>query len=189
MLFGFPGIHEVDLWINRAYAHYVHAIAHVNMTSLSSPEHHQVGAQLPKLPSTPLPKQQGSVFKLVIEEASPKRVRNLRNGPSLSDSLVVNASLTLDYTASGLLKPTDYVSHRRGPANQRAFNPPRAPRSNFARARARQAKGGSNANHISPHLGPAPQPLRFPGFAAQQAPQNRNAPLVSGRLQNTKLGV
>ena len=44
------------------------------------------------------------------------------------------------------------------------------------------------ANLLSQKLGPAPQPLRFPGFSGQQALQNRNTQLGSGRLQNTKLG-
>ena len=39
-------------------------------------------------------------------------------------------------------------------------------------------------------VGPTPQPLRaFAGFAGQQVPQNRNPPLGSARLQNSKLGV
>ena len=39
-------------------------------------------------------------------------------------------------------------------------------------------------------IGPTPQPLRaFAGFAGQQVPQNRNPPLGSARLQNSKLGV
>lgn len=38
-------------------------------------------------------------------------------------------------------------------------------------------------------LGPGPQPLRgIPGFPGQP-PQNRNAPLGAGRLQNGKLGT
>ena len=45
------------------------------------------------------------------------------------------------------------------------------------------------ANHLIHKVGPAPQPLRFPGFPSQQAPQNRNTPLGSGRLQNTKIGL
>lgn len=39
------------------------------------------------------------------------------------------------------------------------------------------------------NAGPAPQPLRFHGFTGQQAPQNRNTPLGTTRLQNTKIGV
>ena len=39
------------------------------------------------------------------------------------------------------------------------------------------------------YLGPTPQPLRaFSGFAGQQNPQNRNQPLGSARLQNSKIG-
>ena len=46
------------------------------------------------------------------------------------------------------------------------------------------------ADHLAENLGPTPQPLRaFSGFAGQQAPQNRNPPLGSARLQNSKLGT
>ena len=39
------------------------------------------------------------------------------------------------------------------------------------------------------NIGAGPQPLRgLSGFTAQQAAQNRNTPLGSGRLQNGKIG-
>ena len=44
------------------------------------------------------------------------------------------------------------------------------------------------ANHSIRIVGPAPQPLQFHRFPGQQAPQNRNTPLGSGRLQNAKIG-
>ena len=44
-------------------------------------------------------------------------------------------------------------------------------------------------NPVFENAGPTPQPLRaFSGFAGQQAPQNRNQPLGSARLQNSKIG-
>lgn len=53
----------------------------------------------------------------------------------------------------------------------------------------RVGEGSIDINQSFQNLGPGPQPLRFPGFAAQQATQNRTAPIVSGRLQSTKLGL
>ena len=49
---------------------------------------------------------------------------------------------------------------------------------------------GSQANRVVDSTGAPPPPLRaFAGFAGQQVPQNRNPPLGSTRLQNSKLGV
>lgn len=49
---------------------------------------------------------------------------------------------------------------------------------------------GRQANRAIGYIGPPPPPLRaFAGFAGQQVLQNRNPPLGSTRLQNSKLGV
>lgn len=58
------------------------------------------------------------------------------------------------------------------------------------RADARQPSSHKHQTDSSVEcLGPTPQPLRtFSGFAGQQTPQNRNQPLGSARLQNSKIG-
>ena len=49
---------------------------------------------------------------------------------------------------------------------------------------------GNQANRVIGPIGAPPPPLRaFAGFAGQQVPQNRNPPLGTTRLQNSKLGV
>ena len=62
-----------------------------------------------------------------------------------------------------------------------------------AKTRAADARLPSTHRHQTncdiEYLGPTPQPLRaFSGFAGQQNPQNRNQPLGSARLQNSKIG-
>lgn len=67
--------------------------------------------------------------------------------------------------------------------------PPTGARSTYARVLAGKTKL-PNADISVGFSGPGPQPLRgIPGFPGQQAPQTRNAPLGSGRLQNGKIGA
>ena len=66
---------------------------------------------------------------------------------------------------------------------------PTGPRSTYATVLAGKSKP-TGANISAASVGPGPQPLRgIPGFPGQQAPQNRTAPLGSGRLQNGKISA
>lgn len=69
-----------------------------------------------------------------------------------------------------------------------SFYPPIGPRLTYPDFTTQRERERINANQRFVNTGPTPQPLRFPGFASQQGQPNRNTPLVSGRLQNTKLG-
>lgn len=65
----------------------------------------------------------------------------------------------------------------------------RSPRVPATYARALLGRG-NQANRVIGPIGAPPPPLRaFAGFAGQQVPQNRNPPLGTTRLQNSKLGV
>jgi hypothetical protein len=68
------------------------------------------------------------------------------------------------------------------------YTPPKGPRYPHGRIYHNQEWANQLANQTYHNLGPAPQPLRFPGFSGQPALQNRNTQLGSGRLQNAKLG-
>lgn len=99
-----------------------------------------------------------------------------------------NTSPTPSSTHKDLSVPVEKGPSKSNQFTRDLFNPPKGPRWPHSKIRTQPEKDSLNANQTFLNVGPAPQPLRFPGFAAQQAPQNRNTPLVTGRLQNTKLG-
>lgn len=99
-----------------------------------------------------------------------------------------NISPTPERTDKDLSMPVEKIPSKKNQATRDWFNPPKGPRRTYSKTTTQPEKDSIDANQTFLNVGPAPQPLRFPGFATQQAPQNRNAPLVSGRLQNTKLG-
>ncbi|MCJ1299565.1 hypothetical protein MMC08_002357 [Hypocenomyce scalaris] len=89
--------------------------------------------------------------------------------------------------------PTQPSQNPKIPATTRQEIPlrrqaPTGPRSTYATVLSGKSKP-TGANISAAGVGPGPQPLRgIPGFPGQQAPQNRTAPLGSGRLQNGKIG-
>lgn len=99
-----------------------------------------------------------------------------------------NSSPTPNSTDKNVSAPAGQGPSNSNHFTRNFFNPPKGPRWPHSKIRTQPEQDSLNANQTFLNVGPAPQPLRFPGFAAQQAPQNRNTPLVTGRLQNTKLG-
>ncbi|CAF9930261.1 MAG: hypothetical protein HETSPECPRED_007585 [Heterodermia speciosa] len=87
----------------------------------------------------------------------------------------------------------DHASASRQPWQDRIRRGPRDVGSGSSKAPTTYAKALSGrerpADRKNGSIGPTPQPLRaFAGFAGQQVPPNRNPPLGSARLQNSKLG-
>lgn len=99
--------------------------------------------------------------------------------PRISEYSAVRLASLLKQ-ANALRETTDVSSFSNPPTPSHLFN---------TEIHLLSIEGDRAANHLIPNLGSAPQPLQFPRFPGPQAPQNRNTPLGSGRLQNTKIGL